>query len=371
MTAPDVASEPREHLWPLRSPSRRSVRRTLDRAGVPYRRCSSSKVAFRTALAALDLAGSNVLLPAYLPPGIVEPLREFDLEPRYYGIGPDLTLDVADAEARVDDETAAVMVVHYFGFPQPSFEAFADLAERHDLALVDNASHSVLSRHEGRLLGTRGDVGFSSLHKTLPIPDGAVLYFNGPRVDPATRYPLMGTRERYTAADVRHVAGVLAARTGRLGAAVDSLAKAASNGGAPAAPPSADPVGEYQGVKRRLSRLSALALTRIDAVDVVATRRAVFARWLHHLAPDDRFTPVFERLPAGVCPWYFPVRAADPGAVVDALSEFVTVFTWPTLPADVSRAFRVEHDLADSLVVLPVNQDMTPADVDALAARLP
>ncbi|WP_254547424.1 DegT/DnrJ/EryC1/StrS family aminotransferase [Halomarina pelagica] len=366
-------SFPRRRPWPLLPPSRRSVQSVVDGSRVPYRFCSSSKIALRSALVALDCPGTNVLLPSYLPPGVVEPLHELDVEPRFYRVADDLSADVADAEARLDDETSAIVVVHYFGFPQPRLDEIAALADRHDLALIDNNSHSTLSRRDGRLLGTFGDVGFTSLHKTLPVPDGAVLYFNSSRVDPTERLPLTGVRDRYTCADYRYCAGAAFSATGSVGEAALEFVDHLCNGDdTPYLPPSDDPVGEYQRSKVRMSKLSSTALTRIDPVAVTVNRRAAFARWHHHLAGDDRFAPPFEHLPTGVCPWFYPVVADDPAALVDSLGGVASAFAWPTLPSGVegNPEYRAENERARRLVLLPAHQDMTPADVDRLAARV-
>ncbi len=353
--------------------SRRTVRSVVDGAGVPYRFCSSSKIALRNALVALGCPGTNVLLPSYLPPGVVEPFHELDVEPRFYRVADDLSADVADAEARLDDETSAIVVVHYFGFPQPRLDEIRALADRHDLAVIDNNSHSTLSRRDGRLLGTFGDVGFTSLHKTLPVPDGAVLYFNGPCVDPTERLPLTGVRDRYTCDDYRYCAGAAASSAGSVGEAALELLDCLRNGdNKPYVPPSDDPLGEYQRSKVRMSKLSSTALTRIDPVAVTVNRRAAFARWHHHLSDDDRFAPVFEHLPPGVCPWFYPVVADDPASLVESLAGAVSAFAWPTLPSGVrgDPDYRAENERSRRLVLLPAHQDMTPRDVDHLAARV-
>lgn len=98
------------------------------------------------------------------------------LEVRYYALEADLSPAFSDLESRIDADTVAVLSINYFGFPQPGFGDVTSLAADYGCYHVDDNAHSVLSVHDGELLGTRGHLGITSLRKLLPVPDGGLLY---------------------------------------------------------------------------------------------------------------------------------------------------------------------------------------------------
>ncbi len=72
-------------------------------------------------------------------------------------VGPEeLNLDPADVEAAVSERTKAVIVLHYAGFPC-DMAAIDELAERHGLAVVEDAAHAPGASLGGRMCGTLGD----------------------------------------------------------------------------------------------------------------------------------------------------------------------------------------------------------------------
>jgi dTDP-4-amino-4,6-dideoxygalactose transaminase len=92
-------------------------------------------------------------------------------------LGPDeLNLYPADVEAAVTPKTKAVVVLHYAGFPC-QMDAVREIAERHGLAIVEDAAHAPGASWRGRMCGTLGDVGCFSFfaNKNLPVGEGGML----------------------------------------------------------------------------------------------------------------------------------------------------------------------------------------------------
>lgn len=89
-----------------------------------------------------------------------------------YPLTADLAPDLGACRALAEEAPPDVFVlVHYFGRPAP-VAAARDLCARHGAWLVEDAAH-VLRPVAG--IGSFGDFVLYSLHKHLPIPDGAVL----------------------------------------------------------------------------------------------------------------------------------------------------------------------------------------------------
>jgi dTDP-4-amino-4,6-dideoxygalactose transaminase len=92
------------------------------------------------------------------------------------GRPPDLNLDPADLEAAISPRTKAIVVLHYGGFAC-DMSAVLDAAERHGVAVIEDAAHAPGSRSGSRLCGTIGQVGCFSFfsNKNLPVGEGGMV----------------------------------------------------------------------------------------------------------------------------------------------------------------------------------------------------
>jgi dTDP-4-amino-4,6-dideoxygalactose transaminase len=346
------------------------------------------KVAFRDAIRAFDPGpDANVLLPGYVPDGVVESIREAGATPRFYAIERDLGPDLADVASKLDDGTVAATVVHYFGFPAPRFDAFRQLTANDDVPVVTDNAHATFSRDGDRLLGTRGAVGFTSLRKTLPVPNGAFLFVNDPErvaVDAAT---LAGRATDLTPTDYRFAAESILSGAKHRHAPVDRglsllqrLEEVRSNGNetavsdneAPAA--ERDPAARFRRARVPMTALADRVLDRVDPSALVGARRDAFRAWRDGLAPLDGVQAQYVSLSRGVAPQVFPAVAEDPDAFLARLrrSGVVGAHTWPPLPATVREndEFETANDLAERLVAIPAHQEVDPASVRAVCADL-
>jgi dTDP-4-amino-4,6-dideoxygalactose transaminase len=88
----------------------------------------------------------------------------------------DLTLDPADVEGAITLRSRAVVVMHYGGHPC-DMERLLEIAERHGLAVVEDAAHAPGATLGGRALGGMGAVGCFSFfaNKNLPIGEGGMV----------------------------------------------------------------------------------------------------------------------------------------------------------------------------------------------------
>ena len=322
----------------------------------------ASKVALRDALVAVATPGENVLLPSYVPDAVAEPFRELGLDVRYYAIRPDLGADMADVETRVDERTLAIVSVNYFGFPQPSLDELSTYSRDRDCYHVDDNAHASTSVHEGRLLGTHGDLGVTSLWKSFPVPDGALLYL--PNAELRDRFEpssLAGVRDRFDRTDFRYLCKSLVKN---LGPTTDAVWKSVTtlttaNGDGPASPSA-----RYEASKEPMSKLSSRVLATVDPVASRKRRRSNFRTWLETLDARQDLHPLYRFLSDGICPQAFPVVAEEPERFIAELSSVGVdaVHTWPRLPpiVDDDPAYQTASTLAQNVVVLPVHQQLDP-----------
>lgn len=332
----------------------------------------SGKAALRDGLVDLVEPGENVLLPAYLPDAVVEPFYDLGLEPRYYRLEGTLAPDLADVDRRLDGDTAVVVSVDYFGFPQPGIEEFTALIEEYDCYHVDDNAHGPLSVDDGTLLGTRGHLGITSLRKLLPIPDGAALYCNDEAV--ATAFEpssLAGVRDRFGATDCRYVFKSLVhdllETNATLRRSVDEVVADRS----PAIP---DPSTRYEASKTPMSKLSARVAADANPTAIRAARRENYLAWKRIFETRPGIDVRYESLPEGICPQVFPVRTDRPRRLLAELERCGVdgAHTWPRLSRTVrdNPDYDVSRRLAREVVVLPVHQHIDPTAIEDVGDRL-
>ena len=314
-----------------------------------------------------------MLVPAYLPDAVPEPFRELGLEPRYYRLQANLAPDLADLERRLDGETAAVVLVNYFGFPPPGLAEFVSLVDEYDCYHIDDNAHAPFSVDEGRLLGTRGDLGVTSLRKALPIPDGAILYCNDERlVDAFEPSAFAGVADRFDADDclfaLKSLVTDLLETNATIRRSVEDLVAGRTG------PTSVtDPRTRYEAGKTPMSKLSASVVADANPTTIRAARRENYLAWRRVLRSVPDVDAIYESLPDGICPQAFPVRTAAPRRFLAALERCgVGAHTWPRLPETVRErgAYDVSRRLAREVVLLPVHQDVDPKAIDRVGDRL-
>ncbi|MDO5286407.1 MAG: DegT/DnrJ/EryC1/StrS family aminotransferase [Actinomycetia bacterium] len=121
-------------------------------------------VAVSSATAGLHLAyeavgirpGDEVIMPTWTFTATAEAVRYLGADPVFVDIDPDTYLmDLEAAERAVTERTRAVVPVHLAGLPVPD-DGVGALAERHGLAVVEDAAHSFPTLNQGTLVGGHG-----------------------------------------------------------------------------------------------------------------------------------------------------------------------------------------------------------------------
>jgi perosamine synthetase len=87
-----------------------------------------------------------------------------------------LCLDPKKAEAAITERTRAMAPVDFAGQPA-ALDAFMELAQRHDLTIIEDASHSIGGRLDGRPVGTLAHLTTFSFHpvKTITCGEGGAI----------------------------------------------------------------------------------------------------------------------------------------------------------------------------------------------------
>ena len=134
---------------------------------------TSATTALHLALAALDVrAGDEVLVPDFTFPATANVVVQLGATPVLVDVDPrTFAIDVEDAAHRITPNTRAVMPVHPFGL-SADMDRVTDLAQRHGIAVIEDAACALATTYHGRPVGAIGTAGCFSFHPRKSITTG-------------------------------------------------------------------------------------------------------------------------------------------------------------------------------------------------------
>ncbi len=150
---------------------------------------SRARDAFHAALRDMGVPGhGGVLLPAYIGwspkegSGVFDPIQGLHAPHAFYRIDRDLRIDLEHLQKQlVQTRPRVLLLIHYFGYPDPAFREAVALAREVGTLVVEDEAHSMLSDLIGGICGREGEVALFSLHKLLPVSAGGLLVVNSAR----------------------------------------------------------------------------------------------------------------------------------------------------------------------------------------------
>jgi dTDP-4-amino-4,6-dideoxygalactose transaminase len=307
------------------------------------------------ALAGLE-PGDEAIVPSFNHPAAGVAVAKTGAVPVFADIAPDtLGLDPDAAAAAVTPRTRAIMPTHYAGVGC-DMAALGRIADRHGLAVIEDAAHGLCADLDGLPLGTFGDAAcFSFDHvKNVSCGEGGALAVN--RADWAERAEILGDRGTNRAAFDR---GEVPAYTW-----VDL--------GAAAVP------GELA---------AAYLWGQLEAADrIVSERRAAWAMYHERLAPAEAAgmllrpsVPAGRRHDAHIYYVLMPDRHERDRAIaglgeagVQAAFHFVPLHSSPAglRHGRTAGSLAVTDDVSARLLRLPIWPGLTEADVERVAGVL-
>lgn len=264
--------------------------------------------------------GLRVLLPSFIGwspnegSGVLDPVRAAGLDPIFYRLHRDLTVDLEDLDRRLDAGPALVLLIHYYGRTLPQLEQATDLAHSRGAVVVEDLAHGFFTARAEGPAGRSGDVLMYSLHKMFPTP-------------------------------------------GALGGMLTYRNRALLTGQASTRPDLAAYVLDYDwrgiaAVRRRNFTLVS------EGVREIASRRADVELLWPELAPGD----VPQTLPVRVCNG----RRDEVYRLMNA-DGFGMVSLYHTLVPEL-RADEAMSELSRTIINFPVHQDLDPTAVPAMLA---
>jgi len=128
--------------------------------------------------------GDEVICPSITYWASVAQVYSLGATPVFTDIDPEtLCIDPNDIEHRVTPRTKAIVVVHYAGMPA-EMDAIMKIATKHNLKILEDASHAHGALYRGKQVGTFGEAAAFSLMtgKSLAIGEAGILFTDDRRI---------------------------------------------------------------------------------------------------------------------------------------------------------------------------------------------
>ncbi|MFO0823698.1 MAG: DegT/DnrJ/EryC1/StrS family aminotransferase [Gemmataceae bacterium] len=153
--------------------------------------CSSGTDALVLALHALDIGpGDEVIIPPFTFFATAGAVCRVGATPVFADIDPlTFNIDPAQIDAKITPRTKAIIPVHLFG-QCCDMDAIWEVAEDHQLYVIEDAAQSFGSDYQGRKCGTLGVVAAMSFYPTKNLGafgDAGLVTTNSPEIDKKLR----------------------------------------------------------------------------------------------------------------------------------------------------------------------------------------
>jgi hypothetical protein len=319
----------------------------------------------------------NILIPSYNCGTEIDPILDQKIQIKYYKIKRNLKVDLEDLLHQIDANSAAILVVHYLGFPQP-IEEIKKICIRNNLFLIEDCAHAFLSTYKSENLGSFGDISVFSMRKTLPIPNGGSLVINNEKLhfeDKQIRSSPLSTYfiaveliKNRTQPDNRSILNKLTDLCLMIVDYINGIVKLALRVIKKLFPYKGLAlihVNYYEFEKElatwKISPFSERIMSNMDYRKIKEIRRENFEHLLLNMPTMSDTEVVFKRLPEGVCPLFFPLIVKDRPFYYQNLKKMgITSFQyWRYMHSAVPwDDFPESKFLKNHLLGLPIHQDI-------------
>lgn len=371
-------------LWSFLSLKKCVIPSVLD-AGLSVK-VTSGRIAIALALRHMGISqGDEVLVPAYHCTSMIEPVVWTAAVPVFYRIKNDASVDLDDLEKRISPASRALLITHYFGFPQnlSQLRAFCD---KYKLVLIEDCAHSFFGEHNGHPLGSAGEYAICSSMKFFPTYDGGCLISSRTNIEnirletagPAFEVKAVINTLEYSLEyrrlnAIRYLLKIPLSvkdafwkrlKSSRPDSSYESIAPEAAEGA----------YGfDLRWLTTRMSVWSRIIMTTTSSFRNVAQRRKNYLILLRELTGLPGGTPLFPTLPEGVVPYVFPFRVDEPERVFPLLKQQgVPIlrfgeYLWPGVDSDTCP---ISIDFSRRIFQFPCHQELRDDEITWMIMRI-
>jgi len=286
---------------------------------------SAARVGFRHLLQNLNLKEEGkILLPAYIGitdregSGVFDPIQEANTQFDFYAINRNLSIDLDDFSKKASSgEFKLALIIHYFGFLQSDIKEVIKICKSNNLLLIEDCAHTLSGMYDGKLLGDYGDYSFFSIHKVLATETGGALKLNNTNFD----IPVISEENE------------------------------------------------------RMDRETLEQFLKSDIHGISIKRRENYNYLLGLLSNVDEIEVLYPKLEEGIVPMNFPIIVKNgkrEKLYFKLIEKDITLIAlYYRLIEEIDRnKFPISYEISDSILNLPIHQDITDQDLDLLAEEL-
>ncbi len=163
---------------------------------------NSGTTALHLALATMGIKeGDQVIIPSFTMISTANAIAYLDAEPVVVDVEP-LTwnIDPGLIEAKITEKTRAIIPIHTYGHPA-DMDRLQKIADRHNLAIVEDAAEAHGAEYKGRRVGSFGEMASFSFYanKIITTGEGGMIV-----TDNRERAELLQTMRNYGFTQERH-----------------------------------------------------------------------------------------------------------------------------------------------------------------------
>jgi perosamine synthetase len=326
--------------------------------------------AFYRLFTGLRAAGeANVWFPQYHCGVEVQAAIDAGLQVSFYAIRPDLSVDAEELIRTVGANRGLIVIVHYFGFPQPELSFIAEECRSRHWILIEDCAQALFSRDGERPLGFEAPFSIFSLKKTLPLIDGGALQINTKHIDssllrflpePSDKDPGLVFYAEAAKAQIAtrwpNLTGIARWISGRKAIDPEELR-----------PCGATPIDRR---RRAMSKLSQNIAAVSNPIEIIRLRRRNYKLLEERFQRISGFCSIFDGLGPGICPLSLPIRVSNRAEFLRRLHQLkIRPFVFGAhAHATLSGELREGAAwMRDEIVTLPVHQQLSTDQLDRLA----
>ncbi len=330
------------------------------------------RTAIHAVLPALGISpGAEVLAPAYNCGSEIAALLATGATIRMYDVTPDVRITAEAIVERITPATKAVYAIHYFGWPQ-DLDPIRRICDERGLLLFEDCALALFSSDEAGWLGRWGDASFFSLLKYFGVPDGAVTLLREPlglRFTNSPTIPLLKECGRLAKrAFLRRMARTSLGAPRSLSVGKPHKRPKLMLAGREPMPGSYH-YDDHEMTGSRMSRITLGVINEVAFAEIVRARRENYLQLMEGIRSVQGVQPLFPAIPDGTCPLVAPLIVKDRQRWMESLSRLgahPTAWWSGYHPGLDYTAFPNACLLKDSIVALPIHQQLNQGDVNFL-----
>lgn len=286
----------------------------------------------------------KMLVPSYIEESVLAQIVKEGISIDFYKIDSNLRVNLSDIEKKTNDADS-LLIIHYFGFPQPIKE-IESLCKKRNLVMIEDCVQSMLSSYAGKPLGSFGMVSFNSLRKFIGIPDGSILFISKKTNVIESRLHKEFVKKRTNA-----LLGKYHYLNGDKNYSRLYFQKAFYE---------AEKIIDKYPKPALMSLKSKEILKKIDFPQIIKMRRKNFKFLLSKL----HSIALYKKLPQNVCPLGFPIITKKRDKIKTLLikNKIYPPIHW-ILPYEIRKEFRISRLISDHILTIPIDQRYTITDM--------